>query len=66
LVIVDHFKKNENVKRLDHNFLISKAKESLKTKIGIERPISIIVESITHVNRMLEENRYFFADIVKE
>jgi hypothetical protein len=32
----------------------------------MDRGIDVILESITYVNKMLEENRYFYADIVKE
>lgn len=59
LVIVNHYKD-------DHDMLIDKAIKKIEKKYNIERSIDVILESMNHINKMLEENRYFFADIVKE
>ena len=59
LVIVSHYKE-------DQEWLIDKTINEIEQKYHIERGIDVILESITYVNKMLEENRYFYADIVKE
>ena len=38
----------------------------VENKFDLHTPVNIVAHSMEHINRMLEENRYFFADIQKE
>lgn len=59
LVVVNHYKD-------DHDYKIDKAIKKVKKDHKIERSIDVILESLNHINKMLEENRYFYTDIIKE
>jgi predicted nucleotidyltransferase len=59
LVIVSHYKE-------DQQSTIDMVINNIKKQYHIKRSVDIVLESITHVNKMLEENRYFYTDIIKE
>ncbi len=38
----------------------------VENKFDLHTPVNIVAHNMEHINRMLEQNRYFFADIQKE
>ena len=50
----------------DFWFKLSNFIRSLRQENSIERSVNVIIEWITHINRMLKEKRYFYTDIIKE
>lgn len=59
LIIRKFYKKDFPVKVTD--FI-----RNIQKKYNIERSINIIVEWITHINKMIKQKRYFYFDIFKE
>ncbi|MCI5164658.1 MAG: hypothetical protein D3903_00870 [Candidatus Electrothrix sp. GM3_4] len=45
---------------------ISRRVEEIKKENNIRRSIDVILEGVTHINKMLEEARYFYIDLIKE
>lgn len=59
LVIQKYYKKDFPLK-------ISSEINSIVKRYWINRSVNEVVEWINHINRMLEEKRYFYYDIIKE